>query len=167
MSNTRKVVKEASPTRSRTRSVKPAENIEKRQGIEKRLPVEGKQSAEKKQPVSPKKERAPRKESVSPVKRAAVEATLKSSRRTNKANHDSSRQTQSVFLFVPNLIGYLRVVLAIAAFYYIRQPLLFLPLYAGSCLLDALDGTAARALGQGKSLCSRESIWGRFGHGHG
>lgn len=47
--------------------------------------------------------------------------------------------------------GYVRVILAIVAFYYIRQPELFLPLYGVSCLLDVADGYAARWLGQ----CSR------------
>ena len=41
--------------------------------------------------------------------------------------------------------------MAIAAYHYIRIPRLFLPLYSLSCLLDALDGHAARYLGQ----CSR------------
>lgn len=48
-------------------------------------------------------------------------------------------------------LGYVRVILAIFAFYYIRQPELFLPLYGTSCLLDVADGYAARWLGQ----CSR------------
>lgn len=44
--------------------------------------------------------------------------------------------------------GYTRVIMAIAAYYYISNPATFLPLYMISCLLDAVDGHAARFLGQ-------------------
>lgn len=44
----------------------------------------------------------------------------------------------------------MRVITAIAAFHYIDQPTKFLPLYIVSCLLDAVDGTAARYFNQGK-----------------
>lgn len=54
----------------------------------------------------------------------------------------------SVFLYVPNLIGYARVLLAIISYYYISTPTIFIPLYILSCLLDALDGHAARLLKQ-------------------
>lgn len=58
----------------------------------------------------------------------------------------------SVYLFVPNLIGYARVATAIAAYYYcLSNPTWFLALYAVSFVADAADGMAARALGQ----CSR------------
>lgn len=78
----------------------------------------------------------------------------------------------STFLYVPNLIGsppppaaaltpvgYARVAMAVAAFHYIRVPGLFLPLYSASCLLDALDGHAARYLGQcsGPPRCAAPS----------
>jgi len=55
----------------------------------------------------------------------------------------------SVYLFVPNLIGYTRVLLAFIAFYVcFDEPILFLVLYAISEILDAVDGYAARALNQ-------------------
>jgi CDP-diacylglycerol--inositol 3-phosphatidyltransferase len=54
-----------------------------------------------------------------------------------------------VFLYVPNVIGYARVVLLIASlFFALGQPAVFLALYAASFLLDAADGHAARLLGQ-------------------
>jgi len=50
-----------------------------------------------------------------------------------------------VYFFVPNLIGYARVLLAAGAFYVaFEKPLLFFVLYALSELLDAVDGYAAR-----------------------
>ncbi|OCF36219.1 CDP-diacylglycerol-inositol 3-phosphatidyltransferase [Kwoniella heveanensis BCC8398] len=56
---------------------------------------------------------------------------------------------ENVFLFVPNLIGYTRVITAAAALYYIpSHPKACTALYATSALLDAVDGQAARALGQ-------------------
>ena len=56
---------------------------------------------------------------------------------------------ENVFLFVPNLIGYLRVVTAAASLYYMPiHPKACLLLYFVSCILDAVDGQAARALNQ-------------------
>lgn len=56
---------------------------------------------------------------------------------------------ENVFLFVPNLIGYTRVILAAGALYYMpKHPVSCTVLYTISCLLDALDGHAARLLGQ-------------------
>eukprot|EP00116_Pleurobrachia_bachei_P009465 sb/3469727/ len=57
----------------------------------------------------------------------------------------------NVFLFVPNLIGYARVILMFIAFYYMRNPELYtitVACYLLSQLLDAFDGHAARLLGQ-------------------
>lgn len=52
---------------------------------------------------------------------------------------------ENIFLFWPNLIGYCRVVLAIASLYYMPlHPRTCSLLYSISCLLDALDGFAAR-----------------------
>lgn len=54
-----------------------------------------------------------------------------------------------VWLFVPNLIGYVRVITGIAAFAYaFSDAKVFFALYAFSYALDALDGVAARKLGQ-------------------
>lgn len=56
---------------------------------------------------------------------------------------------ENVFLFVPNLIGYTRVLTAAAALVYMPvHPKMCALLYSISCLLDAVDGQAARALGQ-------------------
>jgi len=53
-----------------------------------------------------------------------------------------------VYFYVPNLIGYARVVLAALAFYFHKNPVLFFALYASSELLDAVDGYAARLFNQ-------------------
>ena len=58
--------------------------------------------------------------------------------------------SENIFLFIPNLIGYARVLLALVAFYFMPfDPLTATILYATSCLLDAFDGAAARRFGQG------------------
>lgn len=90
--------------------------------------------------------------------------------------------TKNIFLYVPNLIGYARVLLMIAAFYWISIPKVFLPTYTLSCLLDAFDGTAARALNQGTAkplfkclqksileaflMMSSYNVWSCSGHGN-
>jgi len=57
--------------------------------------------------------------------------------------------SENVFLFVPNLIGYTRVIMAAAALHFMSfHPKYCTVLYCISCLLDAVDGHAARALGQ-------------------
>jgi CDP-diacylglycerol--inositol 3-phosphatidyltransferase len=57
--------------------------------------------------------------------------------------------TENIFLFVPNLIGYSRIVLALASLYYMPlHPRTCSALYSVSCLLDALDGYAARKFEQ-------------------
>jgi len=54
-----------------------------------------------------------------------------------------------VYFYVPNLIGYGRVIAAIAAFFYtFSNYSAFLWLYTISYSLDALDGIAARKLNQ-------------------
>ncbi|KOS20571.1 CDP-diacylglycerol--inositol 3-phosphatidyltransferase [Escovopsis weberi] len=56
---------------------------------------------------------------------------------------------ENIFLFWPNIIGYARIVLAIASLYYMPlHPRTCSLLYSISCLLDALDGYAARAFEQ-------------------
>jgi len=58
----------------------------------------------------------------------------------------------NVYLFVPNLIGYARVLLAFIAFWAARtNPWIFAVAYSASELLDQWDGHAARAFNQ----CSR------------
>lgn len=57
--------------------------------------------------------------------------------------------TRDVLLYVPNLIGYTRVLLALVSLYFMKwHPKYCTFTYGLSCLLDALDGHAARRLGQ-------------------
>ncbi|KAK8094271.1 hypothetical protein PG997_000956 [Apiospora hydei] len=61
--------------------------------------------------------------------------------RKNAADHPH----ENIFLFWPNIIGYSRIVLALASLYYMPlHPRTCSFLYSISCLLDALDGYAAR-----------------------
>eukprot|EP00118_Oscarella_pearsei_P012862 m.97925 g.97925 ORF g.97925 m.97925 type:complete len:217 (+) comp36967_c1_seq6:134-784(+) len=56
---------------------------------------------------------------------------------------------ENVFLFAPNLLGYLRVILAFAAFsVMMNRPALASFLYLLSGFLDSLDGQLARSFGQ-------------------
>ncbi|RVX72960.1 hypothetical protein B0A52_03313 [Exophiala mesophila] len=58
-------------------------------------------------------------------------------------------QEENIFLFLPNVIGYARVILAIASLYYMPlHPRTCSGLYSISCLLDAADGIAARRYNQ-------------------
>ncbi|KAL2157818.1 hypothetical protein VTH06DRAFT_5087 [Thermothelomyces fergusii] len=53
--------------------------------------------------------------------------------------------SENIFLLWPNIIGYSRIVLAVASLYYMPlHPRTCTLLYSVSCLLDALDGYAAR-----------------------
>ncbi|KAH9926229.1 CDP-alcohol phosphatidyltransferase-domain-containing protein [Fomitopsis serialis] len=57
--------------------------------------------------------------------------------------------SENVFLFVPNLIGYSRIILAGVALYFMSyHPKYCTIAYCVSCLLDAADGHAARAFNQ-------------------
>ncbi|CAD0085446.1 unnamed protein product, partial [Aureobasidium vineae] len=57
---------------------------------------------------------------------------------------------ENIFLFIPNLIGYARIILAVVSLYFMPiHPRRCSAIYATSCLLDALDGYAARKLDQG------------------
>ena len=61
----------------------------------------------------------------------------------------TKQREENIFLFIPNLIGYSRIILAIASLYYMPlHPRTCTILYAVSCLLDALDGVAARKFQQ-------------------
>ena len=54
-----------------------------------------------------------------------------------------------IYFFVPNLIGYFRVLLAFVAFAYaFDSPVIFIAAYTLSFVLDAADGLAARAFNQ-------------------
>lgn len=60
-------------------------------------------------------------------------------------------KNENVFLFIPNLIGYTRVILAAASLVYMgAHPKACSFLYVVSCLLDAVDGQAARYFGQSR-----------------
>ncbi|KAL8934537.1 MAG: hypothetical protein Q9211_005181 [Gyalolechia sp. 1 TL-2023] len=61
----------------------------------------------------------------------------------------SNERSENVFLFYPNIIGYSRIVLAIASLYYMPlHPRTCSLLYSISCLFDAFDGLAARQFNQ-------------------
>jgi len=65
----------------------------------------------------------------------------------------AGRTDENVFLFVPNLIGYTRIILAaISLTYMSSHPKYCTVAYVISALLDAVDGQAARALGQTSKL---------------
>ncbi|XP_070573070.1 CDP-diacylglycerol--inositol 3-phosphatidyltransferase-like isoform X2 [Ptychodera flava] len=56
---------------------------------------------------------------------------------------------ENIFLFVPNVIGYARIILNIISFWYMPTDyVLAIFCYVTSALLDAFDGHAARALNQ-------------------
>lgn len=58
-------------------------------------------------------------------------------------------QEENVYLFIPNLIGYTRIILAALSLHYMStHPKYCMALYGISCLLDAFDGKAARYFGQ-------------------
>ena len=82
---------------------------------------------------------------------------------------ESLQKTENVFLFLPNLIGYVRIALAFASLQYMpmyvgcslrsvhaadirRHPRTCALLYSISCLLDAADGWAARKYDQSSSF---------------
>ncbi|KAK8800963.1 hypothetical protein WA538_003984 [Blastocystis sp. DL] len=55
----------------------------------------------------------------------------------------------SVALFLPNIIGYIRAITGVAAFYFVdTHPNVFTVLYFISYILDALDGVCARKFDQ-------------------
>ncbi|XP_072934546.1 CDP-diacylglycerol--inositol 3-phosphatidyltransferase [Epargyreus clarus] len=56
---------------------------------------------------------------------------------------------ENIFLFVPNIIGFARIILALIAFYYMpTHCILSCSCYITSALLDAVDGHAARYFNQ-------------------
>ncbi|CAO3590289.1 unnamed protein product [Absidia cylindrospora] len=64
----------------------------------------------------------------------------------------ATQTSDNVFLYVPNIIGYTRIILAALSLYYMPiHPKACVVLYSISCLLDAVDGNAARYFNQ----CSR------------
>ncbi|CAD7086865.1 unnamed protein product [Hermetia illucens] len=60
-----------------------------------------------------------------------------------------SQPTENIFLFVPNLIGYARIILAIISFWFMSTNYIISGwCYIISVSLDSMDGYAARALNQ-------------------
>ncbi|XP_065201428.1 CDP-diacylglycerol--inositol 3-phosphatidyltransferase [Planococcus citri] len=58
-------------------------------------------------------------------------------------------QTKNIFLFIPNLIGYSRIILALISFYFMpHNHVVACFCYVFSALLDAFDGHAARIFNQ-------------------
>ncbi|KAI5097277.1 CDP-diacylglycerol--inositol 3-phosphatidyltransferase [Silurus meridionalis] len=71
---------------------------------------------------------------------------------------------ENIFLFVPNLIGYARIILGLLSFYLMQccpAPAVFC--YLLSALLDAFDGHAARALNQGNYSPFFHALCTKFG----
>src|SRR5271169_394344 len=92
---------------------------------------------------------SPRTPNGSPKNRGKV-ANQKETLRSRLVNHNT------VFLFIPNIIGYTRVILAASSLYFMRwHPKYCTWLYIVSCLLDAFDGMAARHFGQSTARLSR------------
>ncbi|KAF2849191.1 CDP-diacylglycerol-inositol 3-phosphatidyltransferas-like protein PIS [Plenodomus tracheiphilus IPT5] len=80
---------------------------------------------------------------------AAVRANGNGAAVRPKPVHDDGEEEENIFLFIPNLIGYSRIVLALTSLYYMPlHPRTCTLLYSVSCLLDALDGYAARSFSQ-------------------
>lgn len=72
-------------------------------------------------------------------------------RRVVRKRKQETRST--IFLFIPNLIGYARILLAVVSIYYMEwHPKRSTITYLLSCLLDAFDGFAARKLDQSTSF---------------
>ena len=60
-----------------------------------------------------------------------------------------AKPTENIFMFVPNLIGYGRIILAIISFYYMpTNHIVASWCYILSGFLDAFDGHAARHFNQ-------------------
>ncbi|CAG9770106.1 unnamed protein product [Ceutorhynchus assimilis] len=61
-----------------------------------------------------------------------------------------SETEENIFIFVPNIIGYARIILAVIAFYFMpTNHIIASTCYIVSALLDAFDGHAARYFNQG------------------
>lgn len=75
--------------------------------------------------------------------------SIEKNRQVLQPSPDVTEQDENIFLFWPNIIGYARVFLAVASLYYMPlHPRTCSLLYSVSCLLDALDGYAARMYNQ-------------------
>lgn len=76
-------------------------------------------------------------------------------------------QKENVFLFVPNIIGYLRIVLALLSFYYMPHNYIACSVcYIVSVVLDAFDGHAARYFNQCKLILFYDFMKPKFKFSH-
>ena len=57
-------------------------------------------------------------------------------------------KTNNIYFFVPNLIGYLRIIFILIAFAFNTKPVVFLSCYAFAFFMDQFDGIIARRLDQ-------------------
>jgi CDP-alcohol phosphatidyltransferase len=64
-----------------------------------------------------------------------------------------------VLLYIPNLMGYARILIALVCVCVVQKPLLFACLYATASVLDMLDGKVARALNQYVCMLSDDRIY--------
>ncbi|XP_042232790.1 uncharacterized protein LOC121873333 isoform X2 [Homarus americanus] len=75
---------------------------------------------------------------------------------TTKSAGNGKRPDYMVLLYIPNIVGYIRLFLLLLAFMYLRvSPTLFVVFYSMSITLDGFDGYIARKLGQ----CSLFGAW--------
>ncbi|KAF8321680.1 hypothetical protein DL93DRAFT_2072496 [Clavulina sp. PMI_390] len=90
-------------------------------------------------------------------RRGRASSANSTTRRTRRLSVDGPQQAlalaqlqeENVYLFVPNLIGYTRIILAALSLHYMAtHPKYCTLLYGVSCLLDAVDGYAARRFKQ-------------------
>lgn len=70
-------------------------------------------------------------------------------RSTDKDDCLSIDTDENIFLFIPNIIGYFRIIFALVSFYYMQSDYILATIcYFTSSLLDAFDGYAARYFNQ-------------------
>ncbi|THZ40853.1 CDP-diacylglycerol-inositol 3-phosphatidyltransferase PIS [Aureobasidium pullulans] len=82
------------------------------------------------------------------MQREPSEATA--GRAEEDVTNTSRENREDIFSFVPNLIGYARIILTVVSLYFMPvHPRRCSAIYVVSCLLDALDGWAARRFNQG------------------
>ena len=59
----------------------------------------------------------------------------------------------NIYFYVPNIIGYIRILSGFLGLYFLpTDPIYAMSLYGFSCFLDAVDGYAARSLGQSNTF---------------
>lgn len=58
------------------------------------------------------------------------------------------KSSLEIFFFIPNIVGYIRLLLIAVSWIYIEEPFIFLPLYILNVILDEVDGWTARRFNQ-------------------